>query len=140
MSIQVWFGYEIELSEPESYAIAMLYDMNEVIPAPFQIRCLSDWEGDNQRTILGFPVETLQSTQELAADLAEWILDNPLLYNIDMASTPCFYGGVESRPDIHSDLDSDADSDADSEDESYSETDSESLWRRSDRVDFSLYL
>ena len=121
MTIRVWFGYEIELPAHESYAISMLYDMNEVIPSPFQIHCLADWEGDNRHTILGFPVETLQGTQELAADLAEWILDNPLLYNIDMASAPSFYGGVEWRPDIDSDLGSDADS----EEESYSETDSE---------------
>lgn len=121
MSIRVWFGYEIELSAHESYAISMLYDMNEVIPSPFQFHCLSDLEGNNPRAILGFPVETLESTQELAADLAEWILDNPLLYNIDMASAPSFYGGVEWSPDIDSELGSDADS----EDESYSETDSE---------------
>lgn len=121
MSIRVWFGYEIELSAHESYAISMLYDMNEVIPSPFQFHCLSDLEGNNPRAILGFPVETLESTQELAADLAEWILDNPLLYNIDMASAPSFYGGVEWSPDIDSELGFDADS----EDESYSETDSE---------------
>jgi hypothetical protein len=116
MSIQVWFGYEIQLPSDESYT--MLYDMNEVIPLPFQIRCLSE-----ERVILCFPVETLESTQDLAADLAEWILDNPLLYNIDMASTPCFYGGVECPPSESSE--SSESSDADSDEESYSETDSE---------------
>jgi len=121
MSIQVWFGYEIQLPSDESYAIAMLYDMNEVIPLPFQIRCLSE-----ERVILCFPVETLESTQDLAADLAEWILDNPLLYNIDMASTPCFYGGVECPPSESSECsESSESSDADSDEESYSETDSE---------------
>lgn len=130
MSIKVWFGYEIPHASHE------LYDMNEVIPLPFQFHCISE-----EQVILGFPVETLERTRELAEELAEWIQDNPLLYSIDMNETPLFYGEyLHSDSELDSELDSDSDSDsedsdgedssegsldADSDEESYSETDSE---------------
>jgi len=126
MSIKVWFGYEIPHASHE------LYDMNEVIPLSFQFHCISE-----EQVILGFPVETLERTRELAEELAEWILDNPLLYNIDMNETPRFYGeysesdnSESSESDSSESSESDSSessesSDADSDEESYSETDSE---------------
>jgi len=128
MSIKVWFGYEIPHASHE------LYDMNEVIPLPFQFHCISE-----EQVILGFPVETLERTRELAEELAEWIQDNPLLYSIDMNETPLFYGEyLHSDSELDSELDSDSDSDSDSDDSDESEDSSEgSLDADSDEESYS---
>lgn len=132
----VWFGYELELPTDVSVvrSIVELHQMNEVLPAPFQIKCLlfrADAEGQEEEeahVILGFAPTTLEDTCHLSDELVEWLHDNPLFYDMEMSAMPYFYGGIEWCPEVDSDSDSEGeetDSEGEDSDSEGYETDSE---------------
>jgi len=124
-----FFGYEIQLL-PEMdlrSSIAMLYDLNGMIPSPFEIRCLLTTfypdmnEEEHARIVIGFDPEHVEQMIDLAADLKSFINDTPLLDGLFVSDVSVFHCGIEWHPEPESE--SEYESGSGSETESEIETD-----------------
>lgn len=127
----VFFGYEIQL-HPEMdlrSSISMLYDLNGMIPSPFEIRCILTTfypamnEEEHARIVIGFDPDHVEQMVDQAADLKSFIGDTPLLDGLEVSESATFHCGIEWHPEPDSDSESGSDSEFDSEIES--ETDIE---------------
>lgn len=127
-----FFGYEIQL-HPEMdlrSSISMLYDLNGMIPPPFEIRCILTTfypamnEEEHARIVIGFDPEHVEQMIDLAADLKSFISDTPLLDGLEVSESGAFHCGIEWHPEPESD--SDSESDIESEMETDIETDIDS--------------
>jgi hypothetical protein len=105
-----FFGYEIQL-HPEMdlrSSISMLYDLNGMIPSPFEIRCLLTTfypalnEADHARIVIGFDPEHVEQMIDLAADLRSFINDTPLLDGLEVSDVSAFHCGIEWHPEPES--------------------------------------
>ena len=131
----VFFGYEI-LIDPEMdlrSSIAMMYDLNGMIPSPYQIRCILTSfypdmnEEEHANIVIGFDPEHDQILDQ-AADLKAFISDTLLLDGLEVSENPHFHCGIEWHPEPESEVESDSESESeiDSDYESDYETESES--------------
>ena len=127
----VFFGYEIQL-HPEmkmKRSISMLYDLNGMIPSPFEIRCILTTfyplmnEEDHARIVIGFDPEHIESMIDLIDDLKSFISDTPLLDGLEVSDSPAFHCGIEWHPESESESESESEIESDSEYESEFETD-----------------
>jgi hypothetical protein len=126
-----FFGYEIQL-HPEMdlrSSISMLYDLNGMIPSPFEIRCVLTTfyplmnEEEHARIVIGFDPEHVEQMIDLAADLKSFIGDTPLLDGLEVSDSTAFHCGIEWHPEPESE--SEIGSESDSEIETDIETDTE---------------
>jgi hypothetical protein len=106
-----FFGYEIQL-HPEMdlrSSISMLYDLNGMIPSPFEIRCLLTTfyphmnEEEHARIVIGFDPDHVIALIDLAADLKSFIGDTPLLDGLEVSDSALFHCGIEWHPEPESD-------------------------------------
>lgn len=127
-----FFGYEIQL-HPEMdlrSSISMLYDLNGMIPPPFEIRCILTTfypamnEEEHARIVIGFDPDHVEQLIDLAADLKSFIGDTPLLDGLEVSDRADFHCGIEWHPEPESD--SESESDIESEMETDIETDIDS--------------
>lgn len=109
-----FYGYEIQL-HPEMdlrSSISMLYDLNGMIPSPFEIRCILTTfypalnEADHARIVIGFDPEHVEQMIDQAADLKSFIGDTPLLDGLEVSESAAFHCGIEWHPEPESDSDS----------------------------------
>jgi len=123
----VFFGYEIQLPPDMklSRSIPMMYDLNGMIPSPFEIRSILPTfyplmnEEEYARVVIGFVPEEIHDTIDLAGDLEGFIQDNPIFDGFEIAHVPLFHCGIEWCPEIESesssDLETDSETDSDSD-------------------------
>ena len=106
-----FFGYEIQL-HPEMdlrSSISMLYDLNGMIPSPFEIRCILTTfypamnEEEHARIVIGFDPDHVEQMIDLAADLKSFIGDTPLLDGLEVSDSAAFHCGIEWHPEPESD-------------------------------------
>jgi hypothetical protein len=118
-----FYGYEIQL-HPEMdirSSISMLYDLNGMIPFPFEIRCLLTTfhphmnEEEYARIVIGFDPEHVEKILDHTSDLKSFIGDTPLLDGLEVSESATFHCGVEWRPEPESDIESDSESDSEIE-------------------------
>jgi len=110
----VFFGYTIEIPDDMEVRtlIPMLYDLNGMIPSPFQIKSLITSydhifnEEDHVRIVIGFHPDHIGDLIEYSRDLSGFIMDTPLLDGFTLSDAPVFHCGVEWRPESDSDSDS----------------------------------
>jgi len=133
----VFYGYELQL-HPEMdlrSSISMLYDLNGMIPSPFEIRCILTTfypdmnEEEYARIVIGFDPEHIEQMIDQATDLKSFISDTPLLDGLEVSDSATFHCGIEWHPEPESDSDngSESGSEIDSEIETDIETDSDDL-------------
>ena len=118
-----FFGYEIQL-HPEMdlrSSISMLYDLNGMIPSPFEIRCILTTfypamnEEEHARIVIGFDPEHVDQMFDQAADLKSFIGDTPLLDGLEVSESAAFHCGIEWRPEPESDIESESESESEIE-------------------------
>jgi len=122
----VFFGYEIQFPPDMSIqqSIPMMYDLNGMIPAPFEIKSILPSfyplmnEEEYARVIIGFCPEELDDTVEHANSLAAFIEDNPIFDGMDLAPVAQFYCGIEWCPDPESESSDQSESDLSDSDSS----------------------
>jgi hypothetical protein len=124
-----FFGYEIQL-HPEMdlrSSISLLYDLNGMIPSPFEIRCILTTfyphmnEEEHARIVIGFDPDHVEQMIDLAAVLRSFINDTPLLDGLEVSDSSAFHCGIEWHPEPESE--SEIGSESDSEIETDIETD-----------------
>ena len=130
-----FYGYEIQL-HPEMdlrSSISMLYDLNGMIPSPFEIRSILTTfypnmnEEEYARIVIGFDPEHVELMIDQAADLKSFIGDTPLLDGLEVSDSATFHCGIEWHPEPESDIESESDSYTESEIETDIETDDDDL-------------
>ena len=112
-------------------SILMLYDLNGMIPSPFEIRCILTTfypdmnEEEYARIVIGFDPEQLENMFDLADDLKSFIADTPLLDGLFVSDVSSFHCGIEwqPEPESESEIETDSDIESDSEIETDIETD-----------------
>jgi hypothetical protein len=126
-----FFGYEIQL-HPEMdlrSSISMLYDLNGMIPSPFEIRCILTTfyplmnEEEHARIVIGFDPDHVEQMIDLAADLRSFINDTPLLDGLEVSDSAAFHCGIEWHPEPESEPESESEIGSGSEIETDIETD-----------------
>ncbi len=140
--ILIVYGYRIKIPEGETYRkyIRKLDGLNGILKPPFiftGLNCMfhSRVEGagtdeldelsEGAHPILGFYVnEGLEKATADAAELRDFIQDNPILEGIEIADKPLFYSGIDWWDIILNSACDDSDSESESEDEGESESDS----------------
>ena len=131
----VFYGYEIQL-HPEMdlrSSISMLYDLNGMIPSPFEIRSILTTfypnmnEEEYARIVIGFDPEHVELMIDQAADLKSFIGDTLLLDGLEVSDSAAFHCGIEWHPEPESDIESESDSYTESEIETDIETDDDDL-------------
>jgi hypothetical protein len=128
-----FFGYEIQL-HPEMdlrSSISMLYDLNGMIPSPFEIRCILTTfyplmnEEEHARIVIGFDPDHVEQMIDLAADLRSFINDTPLLDGLEVSDSAAFHCGIEWHPEpeseseIGSESESEIETDIETDDDQY---------------------
>lgn len=108
----VWFGYELHLP-PEMNtctSIPLLYDLNGMIQAPFEIRsllpCFPPLLEEATITegmicvVIGFAPTTARETYHRSKELAAYVIDNPILNGFTVANDAMFHCGIEWCPEV----------------------------------------
>jgi hypothetical protein len=120
-----FYGYEIQL-HPEMdlrSSISLLYDLNGMIPSPFEIRCILTTfypamsEEEHARIVIGFDPEHVDQMFDQAADLKSFIDDTPLLDGLEVSDSAAFHCGIEWHPEPESDIESEIGSGSETESE-----------------------
>ena len=126
---RVVYGYEIKVPDDTTYRsfVRKLDGLNSILKEPFYItgilnRFYSNLEystteelretDKKAKIVLGFDPDTKMA--ERIAELAEYIVDNPILVGLDISQTAEFYSGIDWFCDI---LDEESDSDEGSEED-----------------------
>jgi hypothetical protein len=135
------FGYLLVVPQGTTYAkfVNTIWGLNGALKEPFEIVGIlnsfhSRMEGcgphdieefnDNAIIVLGFrPSNDIQKTLALGQELAEYIIDNPILDGIDIAKNAGFYTGIDWT--LHIELEEESDDEEDEEDYDSEEEDDE---------------
>ena len=135
------FGYLLVVPQGTTYSkfVNIIWGLNGALKEPFEIVGIlnsfhSRMEGcgprdieefnDNAIIVLGFrPSDDLAKTLALGQELAEYIIDNPILDGIDIAKNAGFYTGIDWTQ--HIEVEDDSSDEEDDEDEDEEEEDDE---------------
>jgi hypothetical protein len=136
MNPLTFFGYKIKIPDDTTYHkfYKELYGINSIIEPPFNIMSILTYFDDRIQwrdstdyeqfvhLVIGFkPPNDINELVELSKQLADYIIDNPLLEGLDIDNKTQFFSGINWEVDDSayddSDTSSDDDSDSDSDDE-----------------------
>jgi hypothetical protein len=132
MNPLTFFGYKIKLPDDTTYHkfYKELYGINSIIEPPFNIMSILTYFDDRIQwrdstdyepfvhLVIGFkPPNDINELVELSKQLAEYIVDNPLLEGLEIEKKTQFFSGINWEVDDSAYDESDSDTSSDDSDE-----------------------
>ena len=129
--IKTFYGYKVMIPDEYKYKefINILDGLNNIVEDPFQFTAiLSAFYMDislhepilldrSSNVLIGFYVNDVKHIVDKSKELAEYVIDNPILEGIDISVKPKFYSGIDWFHTIIEDEDEDEDDDEDDDDD-----------------------